>query len=110
MIKCKYHAIINNVQTAICDYNLIVNELNERIVWYVDEAKEYNFQSPYELNYIVDATDPTCIPVNKSSFKAIVRALTLSSDINVNLIDRSKFKAVFKKLPIYRSEITCSSP
>ena len=109
MSKCKYHAIINKIQTVICNYSFIVNESGEEIVFYVDEAKEYNFQSPYELKYIVDTSDPTCETHDKHSFSATVKALTLSSDTQVNLIDKSKFRAVFEKQPIYKSEIKCSS-
>ena len=109
MSKCKYHAIINKIQTVICNYSFIVNESGEEIVFYVDEAKEYNFQSPYELKYIVDTAGPTCETYDKHLFSATIKAVTLSSDTQVNLIDKSKFRAVFEKQPIYRSEIKCSS-
>ena len=109
MSKCHYHAIINKIQTVTCHYSFIVNELGEKIVWYVDEAQSHNFESPYELSFIVDAEDPACEVHEKSKFSAVLKVLSLSSDPQVNLTEVSEFKAIFNQQSTYRADILCSS-
>jgi hypothetical protein len=106
MSKCNYRATINKIQTISCDYHLIANESGEKIVWYVDEALEHNFQSPYELNYIVDTADPICDISEKSKYHAVIKPL--SEVINNTAADDGIFSATFSK-STYRAEIKCSS-
>jgi hypothetical protein len=106
MSKCNYRATINKIQTISCDYHFIVNEAEEKIVWYVDEALEHNFQSPFELNYIVDTEDPICDIDEKSKYHATVKPL--SDIVNESIIDEGVFSATFSQ-SVYRAEINCSN-
>ena len=106
MSKCNYRATINKIQTISCDYHLIANESGEKIVWYVDEALEHNFQSPFELNYIVDTADPICDIDEKSKYHATIKPL--SDIVNKSIIDEGVFSATFSQ-SVYRAEINCST-
>ena len=106
MSKCNYRATINKIQTISCDYHFIVNEAEEKIVWYVDEALEHNFQSPFELNYIVDTKDPICDIDEKSKYHATIKPL--SDIVNESILDEGVFSATFSQ-SVYRAEINCST-
>ena len=106
MSKCNYRATINKIQTISCDYHFIVNEAQEKIVWYVDEALEHNFQSPFELNYIVDTADPICDIDEKSKYHATIKPL--SEIVNESILDEGVFSATFSQ-SVYRAEINCST-
>jgi hypothetical protein len=106
MSKCNYRATINKIQTISCDYHFIVNEAEEKIVWYVDEALEHNFQSPFELNYIVDTEDPICDIDEKSKYHATIKPL--SDIVNESILDEGVFSATFSQ-SVYRAEINCST-
>jgi len=106
MSKCNYRATINKIQTISCDYHLIANESGEKIVWYVDEALEHNFQSPFELNYIVDTADPICDIDEKSKYHATIKPL--SDIVDKSIIDEGVFSAAFSQ-SVYRAEINCST-
>ena len=106
MSKCNYRATINKIQTISCDYHFIVNEAEEKIVWYVDEALEHNFQSPFELNYIVDTADPICDIDEKSKYHATIKPL--SDIVNKSIVDEGVFSATFSQ-SVYRAEINCST-
>lgn len=106
MSKCNYQATINKIETITCDYDFITNENGEKIVHYVDKALEYNFRSPFEINYLVDTQDPVCEISEKSKYHAVIKP---SSDvINSSVTDEAIYSATFSQ-PIYSAEIQCSS-
>jgi hypothetical protein len=106
MSECSYQVTINSIQTISCDYNFIVNESGEKIVHFASDALAHNFQSPYELDYIVNTDTPVCTLSEKSGYYAIVK--NFQEKATNDVLDGEKYNAIFSQ-STYRAEIKCAS-
>ena len=104
MSKPIYRATINKILTVLCDHNIISTESGEKIVWYVEDAKAHNFQSPFELDYLIDTSEPICDTGEKSAYRAVV-----SGEISKYRAEIKHSSVVSGKTSRYRAEIKHSS-
>lgn len=91
MSQCRYHTTLNNVakvyakinsiQTVVCEYDLIGNELGERIGF---DNFELDFK---QFDYIVSETAPTCEFLAKGGYSTSIKKIKFSADIRCSDVD-----------------------
>lgn len=81
MSQKKYEAKLNAILVKECDDFTIGDERGNALVWYDNLAPQYNFKSPYEIDFIGDPRQNNCTYHNKNEFRAEIKKFAYRAEI-----------------------------
>ena len=104
MSQCRYYATFNNVekvyaklnsiQTVVCDYEFIVNELGEKIGF---DDFDLDF---HQFDYIVTTTQPECHFLKKGNYTTSITEIKFSAAIKCSEVELSEVQHLICRAPL----------